>query len=149
MKVILLSEVKNLGKINQVIEVSDGYAKNYLFPNNLALPATKTNMERNKQIKNQETKMAIEKIKHFQNIKKDLENINLDFKLRVKNGKVAGAISAKQIAGFLFHNFDINIDKHKFVNFKPINHVGTTDVVVRLMSNVIAKFKITVTAIEE
>lgn len=149
MKVILLSEVKTLGKINQVVEVSDGYAKNYLFPKNLAIPATKGTMERNKKVKAEEAQMAIEKVKYFQKVKADLEGIALEFKLRTKNGKVSGAISAKQIAAYLFHNFNINIDKHKFIGFKPISHIGTTDVAIRLMSDVIAQFKVTVAAIEE
>lgn len=144
MKVILLNEVKNLGKINQVVEVSDGYAKNYLFPNKLAVVATDEAMKVNKKIKIEEREMALEKIKYYQSIKSDLEKLTLEFYLTSKDGKVANAISAKQICSYLHYNFGIEIDKHKFVNFKPIKTLGTTEVTVKLYSDVLAKFKIKV-----
>lgn len=144
MKVILLNEVKNLGKINQVVEVSDGYAKNYLFPNKLAVVATDEAMKVNKKIKIEEREMALEKIKYYQSIKSDLEKLTLEFYLTSKDGKVANAISAKQICSYLHYNFGIELDKHKFVNFKPIKTLGTTEVTVKLYSDVLAKFKIKV-----
>lgn len=144
MKVILLNEVKKLGKINQIVEVSDGYAKNYLIPNKLAVPATEDALEVNKKIKDEERMMALEKIKYYQSIKKDLESLTLEFHLNTNKGKVANAISAKQICSYLHHNFGIEIDKHKFVNFKPIKTIGTTEVTVKLYSDVLAKFKIKV-----
>lgn len=144
MKVILLNEVKNLGKINQVVEVSDGYAKNYLFPNKLAVVATDEAMKINKKIKIEEREMALEKIKYYQSIKSDLEKLTLEFYLNSKDGKVANAISAKQICSYLHYNFGIELDKHKFVNFKPIKTLGTTEVTVKLYSDVLAKFKIKV-----
>ncbi|MBE4704148.1 50S ribosomal protein L9 [Spiroplasma platyhelix] len=144
MKVILLNEVKNLGKINQVVEVSDGYAKNYLFPNKLAVSATEDALKVNKKIKADEKEMALEKIKYYQSIKSDLEKLTLEFYLNSKDGKVANAISAKQICAYLHFNFGIELDKHKFVNFKPIKALGTTEVTVKLYSDVLAKFKIKV-----
>lgn len=144
MKVILLNEVKNLGRINQIVEVSDGYAKNYLFPNKLAVPATDEAMKVNKKIKTEEREMALEKIKYYQSIKSDLEKLTLEFYLNSNDGKVANAISAKQICSYLHYNFGIELDKHKFVNFKPIKTLGTTEVTVKLYSDVLAKFKIKV-----
>lgn len=144
MKVILLNEVKNVGKINQVVEVSDGYAKNYLFPNKLAVAATEEALKVNKKIKNDEKTMALEKVKYYQSIKNDLEKLTLEFYLNSKDGKVAKAISAKQICSYLHYNFGIELDKHKFVNFKPIKTLGTTEVTVKLYADVLAKFKIKV-----
>lgn len=144
MKVILLNEVKNLGKINQVVEVSDGYAKNYLFPNNLAVAATEDALKVNKKIKAEEKEMALEKVKYYQSIKNDLEKLTLEFYLNSKDGKVAHAISAKQICAYLHYNFGIELDKHKFVGFKPIKALGTTKVTVKLYSDVLAKFKVKV-----
>lgn len=142
MKVILLTEVKNLGKINQIIEVSDGYAKNYLIPNKLAVYASNEALLVNKKIKNDEKKMALEKIKYYQSIKQDLEKLTLEFYLNTNNGKVTNAISAKQICAYLHYNFNIELDKHKFVNFKPIKTIGITEVTVKLYSDVLAKFKV-------
>lgn len=144
MKVILLNEVKNLGKINQVIEVSDGYAKNYLFPKKLAVLATDEALKINKKIKNDEKVMALEKVKYYQSIKSDLEKLTLEFYLTSHDGKVANAISAKQICAYLHYNFGIELDKHKLVNFKPIKNLGTTEVTVKLYSDVLAKFKVKV-----
>lgn len=144
MKVILLSEVKNLGKTNQVIEVSDGYAKNYLIPNKLAIQATNEALSINKKIKADEKAMVLEKIKYYQGIKENLENLTLEFYLNTNNGKVANAISAKQICAYLHDNFGIEIDKHKFVNFKPINVIGTSEVIIKLYSDVLTKLKIKV-----
>lgn len=145
MKVILLNEVKNIGKINQVVEVSDGYAKNYLFPKKLAVPATEDALKFNKKIKDEEKEMALEKIKYYQSIKGDLEKLTLEFYLNSKDGKVTNSISAKQICSYLHYNFGIELDKHKFVSFKPIKTLGTTVVTVKLYSDVLAKFKVKVT----
>jgi len=143
-KVILLNEIKNLGKINQVVEVSDGYAKNYLIPNKLAVCATDEALLVNKKIKDNQEKMTLEKNKYYQNIKQNLEKLTLDFYLNTNNGKVTNAISTKQICSYISYNFNIELDKHKFVNFKPIKTIGVTEVTVKLYSNVFANFKIRV-----
>lgn len=144
MKVILLNEVKNLGKVNQIVEVSDGYAKNYLFPKNLAIIATDDALEVNKKIKDQEKDVALEQLKYYQNMKKDLESLTLEFHLLTNNGKVTNAISTKQICSYLHYNYGIEIDKHKFINFHPIKTIGTTEVIVKLYSDIIAKIKVKV-----
>lgn len=146
MKVILLNEVKNLGKVNQIVEVNDGYAKNYLFPNNLAIIATNDALEVNKNIKNEEKNVALEKLKYYQNMKKDLESLTLEFHLLTNNGKVTNAISTKQICAYLHYNYGIELDKHKFINFRPIKTIGMTEVVVKLYSDIVAKIKIKVIA---
>lgn len=146
MKVILLNEVKNLGKVNQIVEVSDGYAKNYLFPNNLAIIATDDALEINKKIKKQENNIAFEKLKYYQNMKKDLESLTLEFHLLTNNGKVTNAISTKQICAYLHYNYGIELDKHKFINFKPIKTIGMTEIVIKLYSDIIAKIKVKVIA---
>lgn len=142
MKVILVKEVKNIGKINQVVEVSDGYAKNYLIPNKLAVAATNTALDKNKQIKAQELQDYSNKVKAFQELKKQLEPIVLEFKLKVHDNKVSKAISAKQITTALHEQYKIDIDKHKLLDFKPLNTLGLNQVLVKLMPDIIAKFHV-------
>lgn len=147
MKVILLKKINipgAKGNINDTIEVSDGFAKNYLIPKKIAVYATDKALEINKKIKADERTMALEKIKYYQNVKKDLEKLTLEFYLNTNNGKVANAISTKQICAYLHYNFDLELDKHKFVDFKPIKTIGTTEVTVKLYSDILAKFKVKV-----
>ncbi|MGL5268147.1 MAG: 50S ribosomal protein L9 [Spiroplasma sp.] len=136
--------MKNLGKTNQVVEVSDGYAKNYLIPKKLAVCATNEALTVNQKIKDDKKTLSLEKIKYYQGIKENLESLTLEFYLNTNKGKVTNAISAKQICAYLHYNFGIELDKHKFINFKPIKTIGITEVAVKLYSDIVAKFKVKV-----
>lgn len=114
MKVILKQDIKGVGKKDQVINANDGYARNYLFPKNLAVPADKGNMN-NLQAKkeSEEHKKEIERQKAKETAKK-IEGILL--KLPVKsgeNGKVFGSVTTKEIAESLDKQYGIQVDKKK------------------------------------
>lgn len=145
MKVVLLKDVKNYGKSGEVVNVSDGYGKNYLLPNKLAVMATNEALKINQKEKNRNAEMRNEQLANFQNIKKQLVDITLQFKLKTNNGKVSGAISAKQICEFLAKRYNIIIDKHKFIKFSPIHEIGITNITIKLDITITANLKVEVT----
>ena len=145
MKVILLADVKKVGKKDQTIEVSDGYAVNYLFPRHLAVQVTKKSVEvlENQQeakIEN-DAKMKAE----AEQLAKKLEGITLCFKVKTgREGKLFGAISLKQVAEELQKQFNIEIDKRKFVDKGPLDQLGFHHLGVELYKGVIGKVHVQV-----
>lgn len=127
MKVILLQDVKKVGKKNDVVEVSDGYARNFLIAKKLAVAFTEgSNQVLNKQ---KQEMAALEKQKELEAIalQKQLENITLEFKVKVGgNGKVFGRISTKQIVEQLKSQYQIHVDKRKIITDKVADSLGTT-----------------------
>ena len=139
MRVILLSDVKKVGKKGQIVDVSDGYGANYLIPNKLAVKATKTSMDiKNKQ--DEDYALRQEELKQEAIILKDkIEKLTLEIKTKVgKEGKMFGAISSKQIVEEYKKQFDIELDKRKFVDVKNITSLGHTKIKIELYKNVIA-----------
>ena len=138
MKVILLSDVKKVGKKGQIVEVSDGYGANFLIPNKLAVKATKTSLDI-KQKQDEDTALKEEQKKQEAIILKDrMENLTLELKAKSgKDGKMFGAISSKQIVEEYKKQFNIEIDKRKFIDFNPIGALGYTKIQVELYKDVI------------
>ena len=140
MKVILLADVKKLGKKDQTIEVSDGYAVNFLFPRKLAVQVTKKSVEvlenQQEQRRENDAKMKAE----AQELAKKLEDITLRFKVKTgMGGKLFGAISLKQVAEELSKQFGIDVDKRKFVDKGPLDELGFHHLSVELYKGVIGK----------
>lgn len=138
MKVILLQDVKGLGKKNQQIEVSDGYAANFLIPRRLAVKVSEKSVEI---LEKQKEDARIQ----FENNKKDaialsekLKTITLEFKLKLgANGKVFGSISFKQVEEQLKAKHNIQIDKRKIITKGPIDSLGITKLEIELFKGVI------------
>ena len=145
MKVILKQDIKGVGKKNEVINASDGYARNFLFPKNLAVEATAENMQKlNSQNEAKQYKKDVEKEK-AKEIAKKLENITLQIKVQAgENGRIFGSVSSKEIAENLEKQYKINIDKKKIELKEPIKVVGTRTVEARLFEGVIGKIKLNV-----
>lgn len=140
MKVILLADVKKLGKKDQTIEVSDGYAVNYLFPRKLAVQVTKKSVEvlENQQEQRRENDARMKA--DAQALAKRLESINLVFKVKTgREGKLFGAVSLKQVAEELLKQYNIEIDKRKFVDKGPLDQLGLYSLGVELYKGVIGK----------
>lgn len=142
MKVILLQDVKKQGKKDQIIDVSDGYAQNFLIKNGLAVAATSTS----KKIleKELDRRKAEEEayIAECQKIAEKLKNIEL--KIKVKTGeqdKVFGTVSSKQICEEL-KKHNINIDKKKIIIDYPLDSLGTHNVKVELHKKVKGEIKV-------
>lgn len=145
MKVILKENIKGVGKKNEVINASDGYARNFLFPKNLAVEATTENMNKlNSQNEAKQYKKDVEKEK-AKEIAKKLENITLQIKVQAgENGKIFGSVSSKEISESLEKQYKISIDKKKIELKEPIKVLGTRTVEARLFEGVVGKIKLNV-----
>jgi len=146
-KVILQEDIKTLGKKGQIIEVKEGYARNYLLPKKLAVEATQGNVkELDRQKKNEEQKAE----KEQQAAEKLATQINaVTVTLKVKsgeNGKLFGAVTSKDIAENLVKHHKINIDKRKIELSENIKSVGEYDIKIKLHPQVTAELKVKVLA---
>ncbi|MEG0176781.1 50S ribosomal protein L9 [Anaerorhabdus sp.] len=141
MKVILLSDVKKVGKKGQVLEVADGYARNFLISKGLAVQATAKSMEILEDQKEEQRQNAAELEKQAIELKEILKGITLEFTLNSKNGNVFGSISTKQITEELMKKHNIHVDKRKFIDTNPISGLGYTTMKVELYKNVIGEIK--------
>ncbi|WP_277679490.1 50S ribosomal protein L9 [Gracilibacillus dipsosauri] len=137
MKVIFTKDVKGKGKKGDVKNVSDGYARNFLFKNNYAVEATQANMSALKAQKNKAKKQEQEEIEQAKQLKETLEN--LEVKLTAKSGdggRLFGSITSKQIAEELKKSHNIKMDKRKIELDQPIRSLGYTEVPVKLHQEV-------------
>lgn len=143
MKVILLQDVKKQGKKDQIIEVSDGYARNYLIKNGFAVPASTSNQKAlNREL---DKRKAAEEafIAECQEIAKKLKNVEVIIKVKTgEQDKVFGTVSSKQICEEL-KNKGFNIDKKKIVLDHSLDSLGTHVVKIELHKKVIAEVRVT------
>lgn len=125
MKVILLQDVKKLGKKDQTIEVSDGYAANYLIPHRLAVQASKKSNEI-LQVQQADAQAQFDANQaKARELAEKLKGITVEFKLRTgKDGKCFGNVSLKQIEEALQNQYSITIDKRKFLDKGPLDTLG-------------------------
>lgn len=143
MQVILLKDVKNVGKKDQIVNVSDGYATNFLFKNRLAVPVSKRSVE---VLENQqENARQIEENKKIeaQKLSEKLKEIVLEFSLTVgKDSRPFGSISLKQIEEELLKKYAISIDKRKFVERKNLDSIGFYTLKIELYKGVFGEVKV-------
>lgn len=144
MKVILNEDVAGKGKAGDIVNVSDGYARNFLFPRKLARKATKHNLNAAKiQIAAAKHKKDTEK-KHAQQVAKELEGAALTITAkRGDGGKLFGAVTAKEIAVALEEKYGLEIDKKKF-NVPVIKELGEYEIGVKIYAEVSTKIKVVV-----
>ena len=145
MKVILLDNIKGVGKKDQIINASDGYARNFLFPKNLAVEANVENMSK---LKAKQDSKAYKKSQEKEEAEKIADRLSkIMLKIQVKsgaNGKIFGGVSSKEIADNLEKQYQIKVDKKKIELKDTIKTLGTTNVEIKLFEGVIAKLKIDV-----
>ena len=147
MKVILLDNIKGVGKKDEVINASDGYARNFLFPKKLALEATKDNLVKlkAKQDSNQHKK-DLEKAKAIE-IANKLKEIVLKIEVKAgDNGKIFGGVTSKEISENLTTQYNIDVDKKKIVLKETIKVLGTVNVDIKLYEGVLATLKVNTVA---
>jgi len=145
MKVILKADIKGVGKKDEVINASDGYARNFLLPKNLAVEATPENMQKlNSQNQAKQYRKDVEK-EQAEAIAKKLESITVEIKVQAgENGKIFGSVSSKEVAENLEKQYKIIIDKKKIEIKEPIKVLGTRTIEARLFEGVTGKIKINV-----
>jgi len=147
MKVILLNDVKSLGKTGAIVEVAEGYANNFLIPKGHAAEASAGAMAKLDQQKKAKAKRQAEDLAQAQELAKLLESKPLSVPARAGgNGKLFGTITNSQIADAIQRSFDIAVDRHKIELKATIKALGTYPVEVRLGNNVTAKTTVEVVA---
>lgn len=146
MKVILLEDVKNVGKKGQIINAKDGYANNFLFPKNLAIEATDVNLKNLENAKKRKEEKEKEILEEAKVLEEQLMQKTLVIKTKTgENGKLFGSITTKEIADILEKEHGISIDKKKYDLEEPIKSVGEYYVKIKLHPTVNAKLKVIVT----
>jgi len=138
MKVILLKDVKGIGKKDQIVTVKDGYASNYLIPNGLAVSHSQKSVE----ILDQQKADAAEQVRQntlkAQEVAKKLEGITLEFEAKCgADSRMFGSISTKQIEQELKAKHSIEIDKRKFIDKTVVDRLGYTKLRIELYKGVI------------
>ena len=147
MKVILLEDVKSLGKKGEIVNVNDGYARNFILKKNLGLEATGKNLNDLKLQQQNAAKVAKEKLEAAQALAKDLEDKSVTVKIQVGvEGKVFGSISSKEIALEAKKQLGMDIDKKKIVIPDAIKSLGTYNVNIKLHKDVVGKLAVKVEA---
>ena len=143
MKVILLQDVKGVGKKNQIVEVSDGYGSNFLIPRKLAVRYSEHGVEvRDKQIQREKDEF-IRKQNEAREVKAKIESIVLEFTApSSKDGRMMGTISEKVIVQELKDKYGIVVDKRKFIDKYPCNAFGYTRLKVELFKDVVATISV-------
>ncbi len=144
MKVILKTDVKGSGKKGDIIEVSDGYAKNFLLKKGLAQPATATGINDVEQRKNADAFHKAESVKAQKELREKIDGLTVPVSIRAgENGKVFGSVTTDKIASALAE-LGFEVDKKRISTKEPIKNVGEYEAEVRLMEGVVAKIKVVV-----
>ncbi len=145
MKVVLLENIKKLGKKDEIVEVSDGYARNVLIAKNQALPATPTNLN-NLKLKNKNEEKKEENLKNIAIADKEkIEKGKITLLIKAgSNGKAFGSITSKEISDAIKENMNIDIDKKDILLDESIKNLGNYDVKVRLHKDIFATVKLQV-----
>ena len=143
MKVILLEDVKSLGKKGEIVNVSDGYARNMILPKKLGVEATPNNLNDLKLQKANAEKVAQENFEAAQAFAKELETKEIILTLKVgEGGRTFGSISGKEISEAAKKQLNLDIDKKKLQLPSPIRNLGVTNVPVRLHPKVTGSLKV-------
>lgn len=146
MKVILLEDVKALGKKGEIVNVSDGYARNCILPKKLGLEATSKNLNDLKLKKANEARIAQEQLEEAQTLGKKIEAGKVELAIKVgEGGRAFGSVSSKEIAAAVKEQMGYDIDKKKIQLKDAIKTLGTHTVPVKLHPKVTADLKVIVT----
>ncbi|HPT84345.1 MAG TPA: 50S ribosomal protein L9 [Limnochordia bacterium] len=150
MKVILQVDVKSLGKKGDVVEVAEGYGRNYLLPRGLAVEASEGNLRHVAQQKQLESAKAERELKEAQKIGEKIKDQKLEVQAKVgEGGRLFGSVTPQEIADQLRRQFAVEIDKRKIDIKEPIKSVGTHPVVVKVHPKVHVTVLVNVVAAQQ
>ncbi|MCR4728988.1 MAG: 50S ribosomal protein L9 [Lachnospiraceae bacterium] len=145
MKVILLQDVKSLGKKSQIVDVNDGYARNFILPKKLGIEATSQNLNNLKLQKANEEKIAKENLEKAKEFAAKISELTVVIGMKAgEGGKAFGSVSSKEIAEEAKKQLGIELDKKKIVLNEAIKSFGTFEVAVKLHPEVTGKIKVKV-----
>ena len=145
MKIVLLEDVKALGKKGEVVETSEGYARNFLIPKKKGVEANAANLNTLKLKKANEEKIAAQELAAAKQLAEKLEAYSIHVSIKAgKDGKTFGSISTKEIHQAIHDQLNLEVDKKKIVVPEPIKTFGTHEVTIKLHKDVAAKFAVKV-----
>ena len=145
MKVILLQDVKSLGKKGDLVEVNAGYARNFILPKKLGIEATNKNINDLKLQKAHQDKVAAEQLADAQALAAEISEKSIEVSMKVgEGGKTFGAISTKEIAAAAKSQLGYELDKKKISVDEPIKSLGVHNVKIKLHPKVVATLKVKV-----
>lgn len=143
MKIILLEDVKTLGKKGDVVDVSDGYARNAILPKKLGVEANSKNMNDLKLQKANDVKRAKEQLEAAQEFARELESKTVVVKMKAgEGGRAFGSVSTKEIVQAFKQQYDITLDKKKIQLPEALKNFGTYEVAIKLHPQVMGKFSV-------
>ena len=146
MEVVLLEDVKALGKKGQIVKVNEGYARNFILPKKLGVEATPKNLNDLKLQKANAEKVAAQQLAAAKELAAKLEAASVTLSIKAgANGKTVGSVSSKEIGKAIEDQIGLEIDKKKLVLPEPIKTFGTHEVPVKLHKDVVAKLAVKVT----
>ncbi|MBC7333631.1 MAG: 50S ribosomal protein L9 [Actinobacteria bacterium] len=145
MKVVLTQDFEKLGSLGDVVNVKDGYAKNFLIPNKIALPATKGNLKQVEIIKRSVTKREARNIKEAQEIAERLKDLTLVFKVRAsQDGKLYGSVTSKDIADKILEERKVEVDKKKIELEDHIKELGEYEIEIKLYKGINSSVRVVI-----
>ena len=148
MKVILLQDVKSLGKKDEIVNVSDGYARNFIFKKNLGVEATSKNLNDLKLKQKNNEKIAAENLEAAKAFATEIADKSIQVSIKAgKDGRAFGSVSTKEIAAAAKEQLNYDLDKKKMQLKEPIKNIGTYMVPIRLHPKVTAELKVIVKGI--
>jgi len=146
MEIVLLQDVKTLGKKGQIVKVNDGYARNFILPKKLGVEATSKNLNDLKLQKANEAKIAAQELAAAKELAEKLEKMSVSLTMKAgEGGRAFGSISGKEIAAAVSSQMGLEIDKKKLVLPEPLKTFGVHEVPVKLHRDVTAKLAVKVT----
>lgn len=145
MRVILLQDVKSLGKKGEIVNVNDGYARNFILPKKMGVEATGKNLNDLKLQKNNEKKVAQEQLDSAKTLAEKIGQGKVELAIKVgEGGRVFGSVSSKEIAAAVKEQMGLDVDKKKIQLKETIKSLGTHNVPVKLHPEVTAELKVIV-----
>lgn len=143
MKIILKQDIKKVGKIGDVVEVSDGFARNFLIPQGKAISYTKGNFKQIEYLKKKEIDKKEKELNEAKGLAEKLKNISLEIKVKAgEKDKLFGSVTSKDISNILSSEYKIELDRKKIDLKEPLKKLGVYNIPVNLHKDVVSQIKI-------